>query len=69
MRWLRRLFCRHGVYIDQLIGREHSADGETVTANCHKCGKLLAADCGLNLNASLDGYSPERKASLTSRKT
>lgn len=57
-RWIGQLFCQHGVYIDELVGRDQSADGETVRAKCHKCGKWLSADCGLHLNATLDGFNP-----------
>lgn len=51
---LRQLFCAHAVYIDEL----HRFNDETVVGFCHKCRKPLLADCGLHMNAKLDGRRP-----------
>ncbi len=46
---LRRRFCAHEVYIEELKRRsEHQ-----VTATCIRCGKALAATYGLALPAKL----------------
>ena len=46
---LRRLFCRHVVYIEDLV---RGPDG-LVRSRCVHCDTVLAADCGLHLNARL----------------
>lgn len=57
-RWLQQRMCRHEFYIDDLSGRNAAGD---VHCPCHKCGRVLKADCGLHLDGRLVGYRPTRK--------
>ena len=58
LRFLRRLVCSHAVYYDTDM-QPRDASGN-VKAKCYKCGKLLVADCGLNLNAELRRSPPPK---------
>lgn len=54
-KWLKRLFCKHVVYIEDI---ERVSD-DLVIAFCHKCRKPFAADYGLAL--SYQGATLDRK--------
>jgi hypothetical protein len=38
-----QLFCRHHAYLEDL----HRVDGEMVTAQCYKCGRIFVGSYGL----------------------
>lgn len=46
---LRRRFCAHEVYIEDIRRRSE----QQVTATCNRCGKALAATYGIVLPAKL----------------
>lgn len=52
MKFLRRLFCRHTVFFDDL----KRINPDRVEARCSRCDKLLRARYGLALNCRFIGW-------------
>lgn len=43
MKWFKRLFCRHVIYLEDMS----RMSDELVVAFCHKCSKPFSGDHGL----------------------
>jgi hypothetical protein len=48
--WLKKKLCNHSYFIEEL----HRFNDDVVAAPCFKCGTILSADCGLNIDAKIE---------------
>lgn len=52
--WLRRLLCKHEIFLEDLKRHDYETDGfRLVEATCNHCGKRLKAPYGLALNVKI----------------
>ena len=63
IKWLKQKFCHHVCFLENMVlnNDDDSAD-DRVTCACNKCGKVLAAYCGVALRCDWERRSkPEDK--------
>jgi hypothetical protein len=56
---VRQWLCDHEMYLDDLTPRDAAG---MVRCPCHKCGKVLSAECGIALPGRWAGFRKRRAA-------